>query len=179
MRNKTSLACILIILIGQLFLVKPALAGGWVVITLDALPGPVHAGEMVHLGFVVRQHGLTPINLVSPRLTAVNQDTGETITVDAAQVGETGHFELAVVFPGAGVWEWQIAAPPFPQQVQLEPLSVLPALSIETATSPEPAASGMPQTMRWTGAGLLGLAAMLAFMAEQRRRSVAAPGSAA
>ncbi|HEY4668072.1 MAG TPA: hypothetical protein VIH26_12290, partial [Anaerolineales bacterium] len=47
-------------------LVPAAAAGGWAIATLDQLPGEVHAGETVSLGFMVRQHGKTPTNEVDP-----------------------------------------------------------------------------------------------------------------
>lgn len=185
MRRKSKLAGILIIVILLLLLVQPALAGGWVVITLDGLPGPIHAGETVNLGFMVRQHGERPLNDVSPRLSAVNRESGETITVDAEQVGETGHFQVAVVFPSAGAWDWQLSAPPFPQQVEFEPLTVLPAASGETTTpslSASTLASNVRAAMRWSGAGLLGLAGLLALAAlvgQRRRQKEAAKGALA
>ena len=40
----------------------PALAGGWAVITLDELPGQVEANQPLEIGFMVRQHGVTPLS---------------------------------------------------------------------------------------------------------------------
>lgn len=176
MKGKRTLIVVLMFLVTLALPATIALAGGWVVITLDSLPGQIRAGEMVRLGFSVRQHGVRPLNDVAPTLSAVNQDTGERVTIAAAQVGETGHFELAMRFPEAGVWEWQIAAPPFPQEVQFEPLTVLPATGVEDGT-PFVRSSTARLALRWSGAGLVGLAALLALLGLRRREEVTVPGS--
>ena len=96
----------------------------------------------------------------------------------------TLEFAHITIFPEAGVWDWQISAPPFPQQAEFEPLSVLPAASGETAAQPSSATvTGTVRTaMRWNGAGLLGLAGLLALataVRQRRRQAAAATGSAA
>lgn len=182
-RKISTLTATFIGLIILLLCVRPAAAGGWVVITLDELPGPIRAGKIVRLGFTVRQHGVTPINGVTPVLTTANPETGETITAEAQQVGETGHFEVAVVFPGAGTWEWRLKAPPFPQETHFEPITVLPAASTgDTILSVGVTPGEARAAMRWAGAGLLGAAALLTLVGRRRRDRVArpqAPGSAA
>ena len=162
------------IILLALLLAVPAFAGGWVVITLDALPGEVRAGETVHIGFMVRQHGVRPTDDVSPALSATNRDTGETITAEAEQSGTTGHYKVTVLFPAEGVWEWQIAAPPFTQQTQLEPITVLPPAAAETGASSATAGSAR-SFLRWSGAGLLVLAAVLILLGQRQRPKAAAP----
>ena len=173
MTTKKRLITATIILLA-LLLVVPAFAGSWVVITLDALPGEVRAGETVHIGFMVRQHGVRPTDDVSPALSATNRDTDETITAEAKQSGTTGHFEVAVLFPAEGVWEWQIAAPPFFQQTQLEPLTVLPAAATEAGAPPVTVGSAR-SFLRWSGAGLLVLAAVLILLGQRPRPEAVAP----
>src|SRR6185295_2134730 len=56
-----------------LALAAPVFAGGWSVVTLDTLPREVRAGQTLHLGFMVRQHGIEPNSQVSPTLTAIKQ----------------------------------------------------------------------------------------------------------
>jgi hypothetical protein len=125
----------------MLALVAPALAGGWAVVTLDALPREVRAGQSYQLGFMVRQHGKTPTNQdldgkpLKPVLTArkqaadASQGRGtlvfvsapaapaakdeETISVVARQEGAVGHYVADVTFPSDGVWEWQIELPTY------------------------------------------------------------------
>lgn len=153
----------------------PAAAGGWVAITLDELPGQVRAGEEVRVGFMVRQHGVTPINSVEPLLTATHRETGETITAEAEQVGPTGHFEATAVFPEAGEWAWRIGVPPFAQETEMAPLTVLPAAAGHALF---PAASGARSAMRWAGVVSLVVAAALALVGRRRRGTEAAPETA-
>ena len=125
---------------GLLLLVTPgARAGGWAMVTLDTLPIEPHAGQPLHLGFMVRQHGLTPINdlpgagPLQPYLLARNMDTAETIQVEAHQEGPPGHFVVEVTFPSPGDWAWEIRPEPFGAiPTQFEPLTVLPSLPAPT-----------------------------------------------
>ena len=162
-----------LILLFSLLLAATAHAGGWVVITLDALPGHVRAGETINLGFMVRQHGKRPIDDVSPALTATHTETGETVRAEARPAGPTGHFEVDVTFPAAGEWTWQIAAPPFPQPTELEPIVVLPAAA--GAGSSLAAVDIVRGLLRWGGVGLLALAALLALLS-RRRPAALTPG---
>jgi len=61
MIRRSILSCAVVVA-ALLALAAPALAGGWAVITLDSLPKEVRAGQPLHLGFVIRQHGRTPVN---------------------------------------------------------------------------------------------------------------------
>jgi hypothetical protein len=97
-----------------------ALAGGWAVVTLDSLPSETQAGQSISLGFMVRQHGITPIDNhpweqrpLAPFLSAKNTATGETIHANARKEGPLGHFVVEVVFPSAGDWQIEITPPPF------------------------------------------------------------------
>ena len=123
----------LIILLSIFGFKNNALAGGWAMVTLDSLPSAVHASETLHLGFMVRQHGVTPVNMaweepLKPVLLANNPASGETIRVEARQQGTVGHFVVEAIFPHPGTWHWSITLEPlgaFPKQ--FEPLTVLPA----------------------------------------------------
>ena len=170
-------------------LAAPALAGGWAVVTLDRLPADVRAGETLHLGFMVRQHGRTPINNVTPYLRATRPGTSEVMRVDAKQEGQVGHFVLDVTFPSAGAWEWQIVPEPF-EGTAFAPLTVLPAAgpAQPSPASPEPSAAPQeagasifgldPAALRWGGVALLLVAAGLALAAQRgafdRRRAARA-----
>jgi len=148
-----------------------ALAGGWAVVTLDGVPQTPHAGQVLSLGFMVRQHGVTPIDapygqgaVMTPVLTARNTDTGESLAVDARKEGPLGHFVVNVAFPSAGTWSWAITPAPF-AGTTLEPLTVAPPApssgSVSGATvlgTRLPA----PPLLRVDGLGLLLLALLLA-----------------
>lgn len=126
-----------VLLIGLVALLSPAagaLAGGWVVVTLEALPERIKAGELLELSFMVRQHGWVPTHDVSPVLTVTNTDTGRQIRAEATPASKIGQFIVAVNFPEAGAWEWSISAEPFMQTTTFAPLDVLAA---ETAVGLE------------------------------------------
>lgn len=122
-KRLTSVGLVGIILL--LALAKPLFAGGWVVVTLDVLPRAVVASEALTVGFTVRQHGQTLINLSpGPILEAHNPTTGEQIEVVAQQEGFTGHYRATITFPSAGAWNWQISPQPFTTVATLPPLKV-------------------------------------------------------
>ena len=149
-----------------------ALAGGWAVVTLDSLPSEVRAGEDVHLGFMVLQHGVTPVgDFVSPYLLASNAVTGEEVRADARQDGSVGHFVVDVIFPSAGTWEWTITPDPF-MGTQFEPLTV-GAVGAASAEASSPGVHFLePSTLRWalgsTGVTMLIVAAALMFTRQRR-----------
>ena len=157
-------------------LVPAAAAGGWVISTLDQLPGEVRAGGTVSLGFMVRQHGVTPTNDVDPYVQAYNPESGESVRAYAVQEGEVGHFVVEVVFPTAGTWEWSIVPVPF-EGTQLEPLNVLPATLTQLVASPEQTAAFDAKDLRgWlrgSGIALLLGAGALAALGQRRSRRAA------
>jgi mono/diheme cytochrome c family protein len=126
------------------------LAGGWAMVTLDTLPVQPRTGEAITLGFMVRQHGVTPVSEpLSPYLSAQNRDTGDLLRVDARQEGRVGHYVAEVVFPSAGAWDWKVVPDPFPAiPERLEPLIVLPAPATVAGSHCE-ARDRLPVIARW------------------------------
>jgi len=112
-----------LMLAGTLLLVSPALAGGWAVITLDELPGEVVAGRPLEIGFMVRQHGVTPMEGLTPNVYARQADLN--VIAHAKEQGETGHYVATLTFPQAGEWTWSIQA--FTGNQPMPPLSVIEA----------------------------------------------------
>lgn len=120
-----------------LLLAAPVAAGGWAVVTLDALPRDVRAGQPFTIGFMVRQHGQTPNSDVAPVVMArLPGETVETLRVDARQQGQVGHFVADLTFPRAGDWEWQIMPEPY-GETRLGTLTVLPAIAVASAPQAE------------------------------------------
>lgn len=153
-----------------LALAAPARAGGWAVVTLDALPREVYAAQPLSLGFMVRQHGRTPISNVAPLVLATRVDLAgpaadaAALRVAARQQGQEGHFVVDLVFPSAGVWAWKIAPEPF-GPTELGQLTVLASAAPGAGDVSALAwawPSGLPLLMRGAGALLLGAAAILA-----------------
>ncbi len=82
-----------------------ALAGGWAeVVITDGSEGPPIAGEEREIQFSLLQHGVTAVDFGNVQLTAVNADTGESITVPATSHGG-GSWSAVVTFPAAGGWQ--------------------------------------------------------------------------
>lgn len=102
-RNSLMLALLM-----ALVLTIPVFAGGWAVITLDELPTDVVAGEPFTVGFMVRQHGRTPMTDLHPTITA-NLDK-EQLVIDAAAEGQPGHYTATMTLPKEGEWQWSIQA---------------------------------------------------------------------
>src|SRR4051794_26992403 len=155
-----------VVVVALLALTVPARAGGWAVVTLDALPREVRAGAALQLGFMVLQHGKTPTNTdlngnpLTPLLTATKQgDPAVTIRAEARQEGRAGHYVVDVTFPSDGSWAWQIAVPTFMVQDSsggsnaaiFAPISVLPALAPAPPPMAQPAAVPVPETTTWLG----------------------------
>ena len=87
----------------------PVFAGGWAVITLDELPSQAVAGEPLTVGFTVRQHGITRMTGLSPKVTAILPGD-EKLVFSAEADGEPGHYAATLVLPKAGEWQWAIEA---------------------------------------------------------------------
>lgn len=126
------------VVIFTLFLITPVQGGGWAVVTLDSLPPPPRAGEALHLGFTVRQHGDKLISNVTPALAAENMETGEALQIDARKEGPVGHFVVEVTFPSPGTWTWGITPHPFPSINQFVPLTVLSPMTTPAERSAPP-----------------------------------------
>jgi hypothetical protein len=92
----------------------PAAAGGWAVTTLDAQPTPA-AGEDVRVGFTIRQHGVTPVDLDGVSIT-VTDASGRSTVFAATQEGPVGHYVADVFFPADGQYRWSVQQGWFAEQ---------------------------------------------------------------
>jgi hypothetical protein len=158
----------LLALVTMLALAAPARAGGWTVVTLDGLPSDLRAGQLINLGFMVRQHGITPVDVHAwdgnmPVFTATSADVGETLRIEARKEGVLGHYVVDVAFPSAGAWDVEIVPEPF-SGTPLGTFTVQPAAS----TTPAVGAWAMqPATLRVIG-GALVLAALGLLLTHRR-----------
>lgn len=189
LRRMTVLKTILIVAM-LLLAVGPVLAGGWAVITVDSLPKDVHAGDNVHLEFMVRQHGKDPVHSVDfmnsepliPVLQARHTETGQTIRVEAKPAKEVGRFTVDFVFPVEGSWQWEITPYPLEGTIELEPLTVLAPLAAAVTASQQPvqeeSTNASPSVnlsagrtiLRWSGLILLLAAAVTTLLAWRQRQ---------
>ena len=76
--------------------------GGWATVTVEDLPDYVEAGKPLPLTFMVRQHGVTPLNGVHPTIEA---RSGSNAARAAAEPGkETGQYVAALTLREPGEW---------------------------------------------------------------------------
>ena len=143
----------LTLLLAMVFTI-PVFAGGWAVVTLDELPGEVEAGQPFEIGFMVRQHGVTPLGGQSPIIRAYLDGSQRSVRVVAEDEGEVGHYAASLTLPESGTWQWEIEAFGGPQ--------LMPALTVVDASGAtvksEPVAASSPSTLSLLvgGFGLLG-----------------------
>jgi hypothetical protein len=161
-------------------LASPAVAGGWAVTTLDAVPQP-KAGESTPVGFTVRQHGRTPVNIADVGIVTRDAEGHETLW-PAWHEGPTGHYVTKVTFPAAGTFMWSVNQGWFGPQ-DLGTIRVLdPKAPVPTNPAPvvRPEPAELPLAIRLLlpavalGAGALAVAE---FVVGRRRRRPAAPAT--
>jgi cytochrome c2 len=147
-----------------LALAAPALAGGWAVISLDDLPAGIAAGEPFSVGFMVRQHGVRPMEGLRPTIQATHAGTGQSFTVAARAEGEMGHYIASLEFPQGGDWDWSIEA--FSMDQPMPRLAVAPA-GVPTSSRNE-APGPLPMLVGIAGLAAAGTALLLALRRQVR-----------
>jgi hypothetical protein len=147
-------------------------AGGWSVVVLDresALIGvdrPVEAGAPFTVGFTVLQHGKTPVDGLTPKLTLMS-GSGGPLTVFAEAEGGPGHYVATITLPEAGTWTWQIDA--------FGPIAAMAPITV-AAPAPAPArVAPAPALALWGALAALAIALLaVALLALRGRRPAAA-----
>jgi hypothetical protein len=104
-------------------LATTAIAGGWAVTTFDDLPGQFVSGKEYLLGYTIRQHGETPVNVDKTEILAV-ASSGRSLSFPGKSQGSIGHYVASVYFPAGGTYTWQVTQGPFAPQ-DLGSLTVL------------------------------------------------------
>jgi hypothetical protein len=105
-------------------------AGGWAVVTLDALPQNVVAGQPIPIGMTIRQHGRTLWKFDDVRVRGYYA-TGETFETRAV-MDTVGHYTATLNFPRAGKWRWAVASGLAPEWQTMPDLQVADAAQAET-----------------------------------------------
>lgn len=75
--------------------------------TLDPFTVPP-AGQETAIGFTIRQHGVTPVDLDDVGITIVSP-SGASEFFPAIGTGATGHYVANIVFREAGTSRWSVA----------------------------------------------------------------------
>jgi mono/diheme cytochrome c family protein len=76
--------------------------GGWATITVEEVPEYVEAGKPLPLTFMVRQHGVTPLNGLHP--TIEGRSGSHTARAEAEPARETGRYSAALILKEPGEW---------------------------------------------------------------------------
>jgi len=113
MRSITMLAAVLALSLGVF--ASPALAGGWAVTTFDDMPGQFVAGQEFKLGYTIRQHGVTAINVDKTEILAV-ATSGRSLSFPGSSQGDVGHYIATVYFPAGGTYTWRVTQGMFEAQ---------------------------------------------------------------
>jgi mono/diheme cytochrome c family protein len=120
-----------LLLPGLLVLTLLAAYGGWATITVQDLPDHGVARQPLSLTFTVRQHGVTPLSRLEPRVEA--EGGGITNAAMAQPGSEPGQYTAQLVVPQAGDWRITIHSGFMASQVTLLPLPV-----VEPGATPPP-----------------------------------------
>lgn len=149
----------------SLLFAAPALAGGWAVTTLDQLPPDIRAAQEYAIGYTIRQHGVTPVEVEKMGGTTEIQitapDGAKTLRYKGAPEGATGHYVATVNFPYQGTWTWKVTQGPFQPQ-ELGAVYVLAPVGAEAPAQPVAVAAAVPASAPQGPNGLLVTALLLA-----------------
>ncbi len=109
-------------------LVLPLLGvyGGWAAITVEALPDYGVVRQPLNLTFTVRQHGVTKLNNLEPRVEA-RASGGATAGAVAERSKEEGQYTARLVLSEPGTWTITIHSGFGNSRVTLEPLQIIDA----------------------------------------------------
>jgi hypothetical protein len=149
------------------FLAAPSAgAGGWAVTTLDAVPTDPVAGTPVDIGYTIRQHGVTPVELDGTAI-VVHLVDGPAQRFVGRPDGVVGHYVATVTFPTGGMVRWGVEQGWFaPQDLGTIQVRASGAAAAVDSASPTAAAvdagsagsSRWPAALRWSLAGATALA---------------------
>lgn len=132
----------------------PAMAGGWAVTTFDSLPPEFRARESYTLGYTIKQHGQTPVNVESMGYTTevriTKLDSGKTLTFAGKPDGKAGHYIAVISFPAEGKWSWLVTQGPFEAQqlgtINVQPFAAAAPQAAQPAAQPAAVPSSAPAT---------------------------------
>jgi hypothetical protein len=82
-------------------------AGGWATVEATGVPDGVSAGQSFELELLVKQHGRTPLDGLTPRV-QITGEAGATRTFTAAPAGEPGTYVAEMAYPTAGTWQTRL-----------------------------------------------------------------------
>lgn len=99
-----------------------ASAGGWAVVTLDAVPMNPVTNQPLNIGMTIRQHGRTPWVYDNVQVRGFHA-AGDSFLIHA-DMDEPGHYTATLNFPRAGKWQWAVASGLMPEWQPMPDLDV-------------------------------------------------------
>jgi hypothetical protein len=114
-------------------------AGGWATVELGEAPSGLVAGKPWQVELIVKQHGVTPMEGVTPSVRIANAD-GVVRTFQARPASKVGHYVAEVVYPAAGEWNTRF----FDGFTDVVPHRLSPV----TVTAPDAAVAAAPPERR-------------------------------
>ena len=116
-----------------LILTGVALAGGWAIITLNEFPDYAVAAKPLNLTFSVRQHGVTLLPGLQPKIQATTS-SGLQAKAGVKPTSNRGEYTTSLSLPQPGEWNITISSGFNDSNV------TLPALKVIASGAPAPAA---------------------------------------
>jgi hypothetical protein len=118
----------------SLLLAAAIYAGGWAIVTVRDLPEHVVAGKPFQLSFMVRQHGLSPLDGLEPQVTA--RSGAHTARWSAVRTKRTGEYAATLVLPSAASWTIRIDTVEYNDSTLPELKAIAPGDPVPPALSP-------------------------------------------
>jgi mono/diheme cytochrome c family protein len=134
-----------------LLLAGAVYAGGWAIVTLSEFPDYAVAGKPLNLTFAVRQHGVTLLSDLQPKITAMDGN-GNAINGKVAAGSAKGDYAAALTLPQPGDWKITIDSGFNGNIITLPGLKVIAADS----PAPTPFAPGTRGVRLFTAKGCVG-----------------------
>ncbi len=107
-RSRRLAVALVVAVVAWFGLAASATAGGWAVASLDSVP-VAKPDRTVEVGFMILQHGVTPVALEDDVGIELTLDDGTSDYFPATAEGAVGHYVADVTFPGAtGDYDWSI-----------------------------------------------------------------------
>jgi hypothetical protein len=82
-------------------------AGGWATVELGEMPSGLVADEPWRVELIVKQHGVTPMADIKPRV-RIDDGAGVVRTFHARPTDKVGTYVADVTFPSGGTWRTRI-----------------------------------------------------------------------
>jgi hypothetical protein len=155
-------------LVAALVVPATAGAGGWATVGFAPLPDDVEPGQTWKPEITILQHGVTPLDGLSPTVTIIGAEGEEVFAAIAA--GEPGKYVADVVFPSAGSWAITIDSSFGDSKVTYGPVSITDRAALPTTGGSDFPLVGVLAVL----GGLIVLAAAAFGFVRQRRLRPAA-----